>query len=111
MTQTTPDRIPALLRRRLKKVKLFLCDVDGVLTDTSVFIGGDGEIKRFHIQDGLGMRLLQREGVKVGWISNRPSYATTQRAVELKIDYLHQADGSKVKAAEQILVQSGLDWA
>jgi 3-deoxy-D-manno-octulosonate 8-phosphate phosphatase (KDO 8-P phosphatase) len=39
---------------RLKRIKLFLCDVDGVLTDGSIFIGGEQEIKRFNIRDGLG---------------------------------------------------------
>src|SRR5882724_9996073 len=62
--------------RKLARVKVFLCDVDGVLTDASVWIGAENEIKRFNIQDGLGMLLLQREGIKVGWISNRPSAAT-----------------------------------
>jgi 3-deoxy-D-manno-octulosonate 8-phosphate phosphatase (KDO 8-P phosphatase) len=95
---------------RLKRVRLFLCDVDGVLTDGAVTMGGETETKRFHIQDGLGLRLLQREGIRVGWISNRPSFATTQRAVDLKVDFLHQKDGNKVEAAERILSEAGLDW-
>jgi 3-deoxy-D-manno-octulosonate 8-phosphate phosphatase (KDO 8-P phosphatase) len=99
------------LHARLAAVRLFLCDVDGILTDTSVWMGAADEVKRFHIQDGLGLRLLQREGLKVGWISNRPSFATTQRALDLKIDFLRQSDGSKVAAAEEILRETGLDWA
>lgn len=67
------------LRPRLRRVKLFLCDVDGVLTDGSVFMGGGVEIKRFDIRDGLGLKLLQHEGIKVGWISRRPSDATRAR--------------------------------
>jgi 3-deoxy-D-manno-octulosonate 8-phosphate phosphatase (KDO 8-P phosphatase) len=92
-------------------VKLLLCDVDGVLTDASVFIGGQMEIKRFNIQDGLGLILLQRAGIKVGWISNRPSTATLMRAEELRIDFLHQAKGNKVQAAEVILEKAGVTWA
>ena len=61
---------------RLKRIKLLLCDVDGVLTDGSVFIGGAGEFKRFNIQDGLGLVLLRRAGLKTGWVSARPSAAT-----------------------------------
>ena len=68
------------------------------------------EFKEFNIQDGLGLRLLQRTGVKVGWISNRPSTATQQRADELKVDFLHQDRGSKVDAVESILRQSKLPW-
>jgi len=102
--------IPKALAAKLARVKLFLCDVDGVLTNATVFIGDGREFKGFHIRDGLGLRLLQRAGIKVGWISNRPSTATQQRADELKVDFLYQARGSKVDAVEAILKRSGLDW-
>jgi 3-deoxy-D-manno-octulosonate 8-phosphate phosphatase (KDO 8-P phosphatase) len=87
--------------------------VDGVLTDGSVFIGGAREIKRFNIQDGLGLLFLRRTGLKVGWVSNRPSMATQLRARELKIDFLiQQTDGhSKVGVVEEILRRAKVDWA
>src|SRR5947199_6198698 len=81
---------PAPLQRRLRAIKLFLCDVDGVLTNGTVFLGDGKEYKAFNIQDGLGMLLLKRNGIKVGWISSRPSPVTQQRAEELGIDFLHQ---------------------
>jgi len=105
-----PPAIPRALAARLARVKLFLCDVDGVLTNATVFIGDGREFKEFHIQDGLGLRLLQGEGIKIGWVSNRPSTATQQRAEELKVDYLHQDKGSKVNAVETILARTGLKW-
>jgi 3-deoxy-D-manno-octulosonate 8-phosphate phosphatase (KDO 8-P phosphatase) len=89
---------------------LFLCDVDGVLTDGSVFIGGEEEIKQFNIQDGLGLVKLRREGFKVGWVSSRPSTATAQRARELKIDFLRQEKGSKVRVVEGLLARTGFRW-
>src|SRR5690349_11327555 len=99
------------LEQRLAAVRLFLCDVDGILTDTSVWMGSQDEIKRFNIQDGLGLRLIQREGIKVGWVSNRPSFATSQRAFDLKIDFLVQShDGNKVVAIEKILRETGVSW-
>jgi 3-deoxy-D-manno-octulosonate 8-phosphate phosphatase (KDO 8-P phosphatase) len=99
------------LQKRFEAVRLFLCDVDGILTDTSVWMGGVDELKRFNIQDGLGLRLLQREGIKVGWISNRPSFATTARANDLKIDFLQQNhDGNKVTSVNELLKQTGIDW-
>ena len=98
------------LNAALKHIRLLLCDVDGVLTDASVFIGGRDEVKQFNIQDGLGLVNLRRQGLKVGWISSRPSPATTRRARELKIDFLRQEKGSKVSAVESLLAQTGFRW-
>ena len=98
------------LATRLRRVRLFLCDVDGVLTDAGVYMGPEVETKRFSIRDGLGLRLMQRQGIKVGWISNRPSIATTKRAEDLKVDFLHQSAGSKVDAIEGIQRQVGTGW-
>ena len=95
---------------RLRRVKIFLCDVDGVLTDGTVTIGAENETKQFHIRDGLGLKFLQRQGIRVGWISNRISHATTRRAQELRIDFLEQLETTKVEAAERILTQAKLRW-
>lgn len=100
---------PSLVSR-LKQVKIFLCDVDGVLTDASVFIGSREEMKRFNILDGLGLVLLRRAGIKVGWISSRPSKATRLRARELKIDFLLQQKNSKVARVESLLARAGFTW-
>ena len=54
-----------------KRVKIFLTDVDGVLTNATVFMNGKTEFKQFNIQDGMGLRLLQHVGIPVGWVSNR----------------------------------------
>jgi 3-deoxy-D-manno-octulosonate 8-phosphate phosphatase (KDO 8-P phosphatase) len=100
------------LHSRLAKIRLFLCDVDGVLTDGSVYIGGKQEVKRFNIQDGLGLVLLRRAGIKVGWVSSRPSPATTLRARELKITFLVQQKDrlGKTGAIETILRREKLGW-
>ena len=83
-------KISRQLTARSKRIKLFLCDVDGVLTDGSIFIGGEREFKRFNIRDGLGIVLARRAGIKVGWVSARPSLATKLRAEGLKVDFLVQ---------------------
>jgi 3-deoxy-D-manno-octulosonate 8-phosphate phosphatase (KDO 8-P phosphatase) len=100
------------LHLRLAKIRLFLCDVDGVLTDGSVYIGGKQEVKRFNIQDGLGLVLLRRAHIKVGWISSRPSTATTLRARELKITFLVQQKDrlGKTELIEAILKREKLSW-
>jgi 3-deoxy-D-manno-octulosonate 8-phosphate phosphatase (KDO 8-P phosphatase) len=104
--------ISPALAQRLQQVKLFLCDVDGVLTDGSVFIGGERELKRFNIRDGLGMILWRRAGHKIGWVSARVSAATELRATELKIDFLVQQSDKTGKAAaiEILLAQEKLSW-
>jgi 3-deoxy-D-manno-octulosonate 8-phosphate phosphatase (KDO 8-P phosphatase) len=91
-------------------VKLLLTDVDGVMTDGSVFITQEGEFKQFSIQDGLGLVLLRKCGVKVGWISARPSLITARRAEELKIDFLSQKKESKLAAAEEMLAAARVNW-
>ena len=99
------------LKDRLAGVRFFFCDVDGVLTDAIVIIGRGRELKRFNIQDGLGLVLLRRCGIKVGWISSRPSSATEKRARELKVDYLVQRQSSKITAIEECLQAGGGSWA
>lgn len=101
---------PEELKSRLQKTRLLLTDVDGVLTDGMVTIGESGELKQFHIQDGLGLRFLQKAGIKVGWISNRWSPATSMRARELKIDFLLQEPGGKLTAAREILAETRLEF-
>ena len=107
-----PAKISPQIRSRLQRIKLFLCDVDGVLTDGSIFIGGEREFKRFNIRDGLGMVLARRAGLPVGWVSARPSAATKLRAKELKIDFLIQQGDklSKTGAIEKLLAQEKLGW-
>jgi 3-deoxy-D-manno-octulosonate 8-phosphate phosphatase (KDO 8-P phosphatase) len=107
-----PAKISAVNRQRAARIKLFLCDVDGVLTDGSVFIGGAREFKRFNIRDGLGLVLARRAGLKIGWVSARPSPATKLRADELKIHFLVQQGDrvSKTGAIEELLMKEKLKW-
>lgn len=82
---------------RLQKIKLVIFDVDGVLTDNTVFIGPDGyEFKRFCIADGLGIYVAKKYGIKVAFLSGRPSPATLERAKELEIDDVFQKPVNKL---------------
>ena len=72
--------------KRARGVKLILLDVDGVLTDGTVIMHGDGtESKAFHIRDGAAMVWAGQAGIPVGMLSARSSSATTQRATQLGI--------------------------
>jgi 3-deoxy-D-manno-octulosonate 8-phosphate phosphatase (KDO 8-P phosphatase) len=80
-------------------------DVDGVLTDDTVWIGPDGfELKRFHVSDGLAIALLQKRlKLKVAFVSGRTSGATTSRARELKVTPCLQGEHDKRKGVQKVL--------
>jgi 3-deoxy-D-manno-octulosonate 8-phosphate phosphatase (KDO 8-P phosphatase) len=81
-----------------------LLDVDGVLTDGTVVVHGDGsESKGFHIKDGAAMVWAMAAGLQIGWLSSRPSAATTHRAAELGVTLLVQSARPKIKSYEEIL--------
>jgi 3-deoxy-D-manno-octulosonate 8-phosphate phosphatase (KDO 8-P phosphatase) len=81
--------------RQLAGVRLFVLDVDGVLTDGRVWYVGEEEIQGFSVHDGQGLVWLKRAGVQVAWISGRGSPATERRAAELGIVELHLRSGPK----------------
>ncbi len=85
-------------------MRVLLFDVDGVLTDGTVLLHGDGsETKRFHIRDGTAVVLARRAGLKVGLITARPSDATLRRASQLEFDYVHQVPSSKQSAFDAVM--------
>jgi 3-deoxy-D-manno-octulosonate 8-phosphate phosphatase (KDO 8-P phosphatase) len=108
--RSAPVSGAAALLQRFAQVKLLLCDVDGVLTDGTVILGEGKEYKSFNIQDGLGMLLLKKHGVRVGWISARPSTVTQQRGDELRIEFVYQVRGNKVATVEELLTLTGFQW-
>jgi 3-deoxy-D-manno-octulosonate 8-phosphate phosphatase (KDO 8-P phosphatase) len=98
-----------------RRVRLLGLDVDGVLTDNGIYVGpvaGQAvEMKRFDIQDGLGLMLLRIAGIPVVWVSGRASEATTLRARELRVDDLLQVPGpKKLEAFERVLDARGIRW-
>jgi len=92
-----------------KKIKLFLMDVDGVLTDGRLYYTETGEeIKVFDVRDGLGIKLLQRSGIEVGVISGRSSKALLKRLEELGIEEVHTGRNDKLEVLEKILKEKNL---
>jgi 3-deoxy-D-manno-octulosonate 8-phosphate phosphatase (KDO 8-P phosphatase) len=88
---------------------LILLDVDGVLTDGTVVMHGDGtESKAFHIRDGAAIVWSMQSGVQVGLLSARMSAATTQRAAQLGIKIVAQGVISKPVEFERIVAEQGL---
>jgi len=97
------------LKTKLAKIELLVFDVDGVLTDNTVFIGGGKtEYKRFSIADGMAVYMARRAGISTAFISGRKSSATTARAKELGIKDLYQSPGQKKIPFEKLLSKYNL---
>lgn len=98
------ENYPSNVLKAAQKIKLLLLDVDGVLTDGRLYYGNSGEeMKAFDIQDGLGIKLLQRGGIKVGIITGRTSSLLKRRAQELDIQPLIQGREDKLTALNELL--------
>ena len=94
---------------KIKRVKLLILDVDGVLTDGSIAYTDEGmEIKSFNVKDGHGIKLLMRSGVRVALVTARESDAVAARAKDLGIEDLYQGEKEKLSAFERILIKRGI---
>lgn len=94
---------------RLKKIKLLILDVDGVMTDGRIIFDSNGvESKFFNVKDGHGIKMLQRGGIEVGIISGRESQVVTNRAAELGIKIVYQKSLDKLTPYCRILDETGL---
>ena len=102
----TPPFLEDVFARRAAGLEWLLFDVDGVLTDGHLYYTRWGEqIKRFHVQDGLGFRLAQRAGLKLGLLSGRRSRPLEKRAVELDFDDVMLGSADKAAAFEKFLAK------
>ncbi len=97
-------------------IRLVVLDVDGVLTDGGIYVGARPgqesiELKRFDVQDGLGIKMLRWAGIEVAIVSGRISEATALRAAELGVDECHQqADAKKLPVVRKLLDDRGFAW-
>ncbi|HAN96382.1 MAG TPA: phenylphosphate carboxylase subunit delta [Planctomycetaceae bacterium] len=97
------------LEARLQKIELILSDVDGVLTDGRLeYAQEGGESKRFHVRDGLGIKLWQRAGFRFGIVTARTSQLVKVRAAELGIELVRQGHEEKLPVVRQIVDDLGL---
>ncbi len=97
------------MEERLRKIRLLLLDVDGVMTDGRIVYDNNGiETKAFDVKDGHGLKLLQRAGVRVGIITGRRSRVVDLRAEELGIDILYQGCKNKLVPYAEIRQDLGL---
>ncbi len=93
------------------KIKLFLTDVDGVLTDGGMYYTESGdEFKKFNTRDGMAFELLRKAEIKTGIITSENTQIVARRAAKIKADYLYQGqrDGGKLAAAKEICEKEGI---
>jgi 3-deoxy-D-manno-octulosonate 8-phosphate phosphatase (KDO 8-P phosphatase) len=104
---------------RARKIKLFLMDVDGTLTDGGICListtVADGsapaavtEMKVFSAKDGQGLSLAHTMGIQTGFITGRRSPAVTKRAQEMKVTFVYLGQANKTKAFEECLEKAGV---
>jgi 3-deoxy-D-manno-octulosonate 8-phosphate phosphatase (KDO 8-P phosphatase) len=104
---------PAIYERA-RKIRLFLMDVDGTLTDGGVCLislpdgGGVAEMKVFNSLDGAGLKLAHIMGIQTGFITGRKSPAVQQRATELSVDFVYLGQSTKTAAYEECIRKAGV---
>lgn len=87
------------LTERAQRIKLLVLDVDGVLTDRRIILGSHGiQYKAFDVQDGFGLVLARKAGLKIALITAERSQVVTRRARQLKVDWVAQFARDKAKA-------------
>lgn len=105
LAKTTPAVI-----ERAARIRLMAFDVDGVLTDGSLWYSRNGEVvKGFHALDGHGLRLLKESGILVALITGRQGPIVDRRAAELGIDIVQQGVRDKAQALTQLGQDYGFD--
>ena len=100
--------------RLARRIRLVGLDVDGVLTDGGIYLGDAAgarvELKRYDIQDGLGVRMLQTAGIRVAIVTGRVSESVAFRARELQVeDLVQDPDARKLEALRTLLERHGMD--
>ena len=97
---------------KAKKIRLAIFDVDGVLTDGTIYLTDGGEeIKAFNSQDGHGMKMLKASGVELAIITARESRSVKLRAEDLNITLLYQGEENKLKVFESLVTKLKLDMS
>jgi len=98
------------LKETIQKIKLIVLDVDGVLTDGSLYYHKDGEaIKRFHVRDGQGIKLAQAYDIEFAIISGRECEIVKNRFTELGIKHIYQHCHDKGKRIKLLAAEVGVE--
>lgn len=98
-------------KTRATRIKLVAFDIDGVMTDGGLHYTDDGgELKTFNVQDGLGLKLMQRAGIELAIVTGRTSGVVAARAADLGIEHVYQGVADKRATVGGLLDKLVLDW-
>lgn len=94
---------------RAGRIQLAIFDIDGVLTDGSLYYSENGDaMKAFDVRDGMGMKLLQDSGIETAIITSRRASSVRLRAEDLGIRYVTQGVSDKLAAVGMLLAETGI---
>lgn len=100
-----------MIINKAQKIKLVILDVDGVLTDGMLNYGPDGELfKQFNVKDGVGIKLLQQQGINVAVITAKDSKSLSQRMNDLSVQYFYPACNDKMTAFTELIDTLSLNY-
>lgn len=102
---------PEILKHKARNIRYFFCDVDGTLTDGTVYYSPDGELlKCFSLRDGTGFFLLRQCGIKTGIITTEESQIVAQRAKKLAVDTYIYGSQNKTESIREFLFDKDLSF-
>ncbi len=109
MPEELPAFAPKVPAMRWAAIKLLAIDVDGVLTDGGLTFNDEGRLwQTFYVRDGFALVAAKRAGLKIAWVSGRPSPTAQKRFEELRLDFCLLAHGDKYAAMRELQAQLGL---
>jgi 3-deoxy-D-manno-octulosonate 8-phosphate phosphatase (KDO 8-P phosphatase) len=97
------------LKEKLKKIKMLILDVDGVMTDGRIIMDDEGrQLKNFDVRDGHGLKIIQRYGIGIVILTGRKSEVVNHRANDLEIKEVYQGALNKKEVFKGILLKHNL---
>jgi 3-deoxy-D-manno-octulosonate 8-phosphate phosphatase (KDO 8-P phosphatase) len=98
------------LKEKLKKIKMLILDVDGVMTDGRIIMDDEGrQLKNFDVRDGHGLKIIQRYGINIAILTGRKSEVVNHRAHDLEIKDVYQGALNKKEVFKKILLKHNLE--
>ncbi|OKY26130.1 3-deoxy-manno-octulosonate-8-phosphatase KdsC [Thalassotalea sp. PP2-459] len=109
MISTLYGEVTSEVYNKAKKIKLFVCDIDGVFSDGRIYLGNDGEeLKAFHTKDGYGIKALSASGVDVAVITGRQSNIVQTRMTALTVKHIVQGQENKLPTLKAMIADLSL---